>query len=82
MEDSALENRVTRPIMVGLLLVTDLLITACGGGDSGPGLPPEIQQDYVMWECGKVYRWNGLWWEWECPNSQWNVGRTSPYSQV
>lgn len=36
MKNRAIETRVSRPIQIGLLLVTALLIAACGGGDGEP----------------------------------------------
>jgi len=41
MKNRAIETRITRPIQIGLLLITTMLITACGGGDDGPAPQPQ-----------------------------------------
>ena len=56
MEIRAIETRVTKPILIGLLLVTALLITACvptGGSDDEPPPPKPgcTEQIAMFWAC-------------------------------
>ena len=43
MENKAIATRTSRPVLIGVLLVTTLLITACGGGDDEPAPEPQTQ---------------------------------------
>jgi hypothetical protein len=60
MENKAQETSSFRLVLIGLLLITILLVTACGDDGDSAGPVAEPLQDYVMWSCLKVYRWNGL----------------------
>jgi len=60
------------------LLITILLVTACGDGGDPAGPPPEPLQDYVMWSCLKVYRWNGLFNQWGCVDDSWKIRSNQP----
>jgi hypothetical protein len=77
MENRTRKTRSSRQIQFGLLLATILLITACGDGGDSAG-PPEPQDDYVMWSCQKVYRWNGLFNQWNCIEDSWRVVSNQP----
>jgi hypothetical protein len=78
MENRAQETRSLRLLLSGLLLITILLVTACGDGGDPAGPPPEPLQDYVMWSCLKVYRWNGLFNQWNCIDDSWRIVSNQP----
>lgn len=60
-----------------LVLVALLSLTACGGSGGG-GPPPEPIVDYQLMECFKLYRWNGLFNTWECPDGGWHAVSNQP----
>ena len=68
--------------MKHLLMIVTLLfvLSACGGGGSGGEYGPfgNVDADYQLWKCFKVYRWNGLFNTWKCPDGGWHAVSNQP----
>ncbi len=84
MENVAVENRVTRPILIGLMLTLVLALAGCGG-DSGPEYDPncplcepEDFQDHILHSCLIYYRWNGLFNSWTSCDNAWTPVENQP----
>ena len=84
MENIAIENRVTRPILIGLMLTLVLALAGCGG-DSGPEYDPncplcepEDFQDHILHSCVIYYTWNGISNSWTSCDNAWTPVENQP----
>ncbi len=84
MENIAIENRVTRLILIGLMLTLVLALAGCGG-DSGPEYDPncplcepEDFQDHILHSCVIYYTWNGLVNSWTSCDNAWTPVENQP----
>ncbi len=86
MEIKAMETRVTRSVLIGMLLTLLLALAGCGGGDSGPeydpncpfGCDPQDFGDHVLQSCPIFYRWNGLFNSWTSCDNAWSPVANQP----
>ncbi len=86
MEIKAMETRVTRSVLIGMLLTLLLALAGCGGGDSGPeydpncplGCDPQDFGDHILHSCPIYYRWNGLFISWTACDNAWTPVANQP----
>ena len=77
----ATETRTNRPILMGLLLLSALVITACGGGGDDVDCflcEPQDFTDHVLASCPIYYRWNGLFNSWTSCDNEWTPVSNQP----
>ncbi|MCH7833669.1 MAG: hypothetical protein IH911_01095 [Proteobacteria bacterium] len=84
MDIQAMEIRTNRPILIGLLLLSALVITACGddGSEYDPNCPfgcdPVDFEDHILASCPIYYRWNGLFNSWTACDDAWRPVSNQP----
>lgn len=65
-----------------IIIFVALAMAACSSGGSGSGGGggggPGPIEDFQLWECGKRYVWNGLFFNWKCPEGGWRPVSNQP----
>ncbi len=59
-----------------IIIFVALALAACSSGGDGPG--PVDDVDFQLWSCGKRYTWNGLFFQWKCPEGGWDTVANQP----